>query len=189
MQFKRLVFPCCVALLLIKQVFFCAPIQARENLDNKAQLTAAFIYQITKFTFWPNTLNAQNPATFTICVLGQSNPTLLGHLRELESKSTQGQQIEVVQRNNTTQLLEHSGNHCKVLFATDEQWQGLSTEQIAQLTLTTLLIGNSKDFLQQGGMLALLVIDNKMKIFINTSNLEKTPIRLESRLKALAKAF
>lgn len=188
MQFKRLVFPCCVALLSIKLVFSCTPTQARESLDNKARLTAAFIYQITKFTLWPDTLNAQNPPAFNICVLGQSNPTLFGHLRELESKSTQGQQIEVVQLKNKAQLLAHSGNHCKVLFATDEQLQSLSADQIEQLTQTTLLIGDSKEFLQQGGMLALLVIDNKMKIFINPKNLEKTSIRLESRLKALATA-
>lgn len=189
MQFKRLGCPRVLALLLITLVCLCAPIQAQTNLDNKAQLTAAFIYQITKFTLWPDTLYAQTNPIFTICVLGQTNPRLLGHLRELESKSTHGHQIKVAQLDNKAALLEHSGRICKVLFAADDQWQNFSAQEVEQLTQTTLLIGNSKAFLQQGGMLALLVIDNKMKIFINPSNLEKTPIRLESRLKALAKAF
>lgn len=186
MHMKRLSHLSCLALLL---VFFSASIKAQVSLDNKAQLTAAFIYQITKFTFWPDSLYQQNDPAFSICVLGKTNEQLLAHLQELETKSTQGYKIEVVPLHNNAQLLERSGTNCKVLYAADKEWQNLKAEQIDQLTQTTLLIGSSKTFLQQGGMLALLVVNNKMKIFINSTNLDKTPIRLESRLKALAKAF
>jgi hypothetical protein len=188
MPLKCLALHCCTALLLLNMGLFSTQVKAQVDLDNKAKLTAAFIYQITKFTMWPDSLfNSSNPV-FSICVLGEIDENLFENFTELEKKSTQGYQINLVQLNNKQQLFERSGNNCKVLYATDEQWQELTPEQINKLTQTTLLIGSSRDFLELGGMLALLVIDNKMKIFINSINIDKTPIRLESRLKALAKA-
>ena len=167
---------------------FSSQVKAQGALDNKAKLTAAFIYQITKFTLWPDSLFKSNNPVFTICVLGNIEEILYTHLTELEKKSTQGYQIKLLQLDNNQQLFDGSSNNCKVLYATDEQWKDLTSKQINNLTQTTLLIGNSTDFLEHGGMLALLVVNNKMKIFINSINIDKTPIRLESRLKALAKA-
>ena len=187
MNLKRLVYRFYLVILLMSLGLLSSSVNAKVDIDHKAQLTAAFIYQITKFTLWPETLFAKNNPSFSICVLGQAEKQLYQYLSELESKSTQGYNIEVVQLKDKEQLFELSGNNCKVLYATDEQWVGLTEEEITQLTQTTLLIGTSKRFLQLGGMLALLIVDNKMKIFINSTNIEKTPIKLESRLKALAK--
>lgn len=189
MKLKGVVCRCYLALLLINLGLWNTSVKAQVDLNSKAQLTAAFIYQITKFTLWPESLFTKSNPLFSICVLGQAEVQLYPYLSELETKSTQGYNIEVVQLNDKQQLFERSDNTCKVLYATDEQWEGLSTQQKAQLTQTTLLIGSSKRFLQQGGMLALLIIDNKMKIFINLSNIDKTPIKLESRLKTLARAI
>jgi hypothetical protein len=186
---KRLTLACCLILSLINLGLFSPKLQAQINIDNKAKLTAAFIYQITKFTLWPDALFVGQNSIFSICMLGEKNKYLNAYLVELENRSTQGHNIEVVQLDNKQQLFSPSGSSCKVLLATDKQWQDLSSEQKQQLAQSTLLIGNSKEFLNNGGMLALLVIDNKMTIFINPQNLEKTPIRLESRLKALAKLY
>jgi translation elongation factor P/translation initiation factor 5A len=101
----------------------------------------------------------------------------------------QGHAIEVIQIQNKQQLFNRSGNNCEVLYSTYQEWQVLSNEEIAQLTQTTLLIGSSKKFLKQGGMLALVTVNNKMKIYINPKNIVNTPIKLESRLKALAKSI
>jgi hypothetical protein len=76
-----------------------------------------------------------------------------------------------------------------VLYSTSQEWQILSKEEITRLTQTTLLIGGSKSFLKKGGMLALVTVNNKLKIFINPKNVANTPIKLESRLKALAKSI
>lgn len=188
MNLKRLAYKCCLAAMLTNIGLFNASVNAQEDLNHKAQLTAAFIYQITKFTLWPEALFTRANPSFSICVLGQVDVELNQYLAELETKSTQGYNIEVVQLQDKQQLFKLSEKNCAVLYATDEQWDSLSKQEIAQLTQTTLLIGTSKHFLQQGGMLALIIIDNKMKIFINANNIENTPIKLESRLKALTKS-
>jgi len=189
MKLKRLVYRCYLALLLVNLGLLNTSANAQVDLNNKAQLTAAFIYQITKFTLWPETLFAKSNPSLSICVLGQADVKLHQYLSELETKSTQGYSIDIVQLNDKQQLFGLPDNNCKVLYATDEQWADLTLQEITQLTQTTLLIGTSKRFLQHGGMLALLIINNKMKIFINSTNIEKTPIKLESRLKALAKSI
>lgn len=190
MNLKRLMSRCLLGLVLINWVLFRAPnIHAVEENQLKAQLTAAFIYQITKFTLWPESFFSINNPTFSICVLGQAEPQLYQYLSELENKSTQGYSIVVRQLTDKQYLLERPENNCEVLYATDEEWENLSKQQIIQLTQTTLLIGTSKRFLERGGMLALIIIDSKMKIFINALNIENTPIKLESRLKALAKTI
>ncbi|GAA0857519.1 YfiR family protein [Aliiglaciecola litoralis] len=170
-------------------LLFNINVNAQVGINQKAQLTAAFIYQITKFTLWPESLFISNNPKFTICVLAQANENLDRAFSELESKSTKGYQIEVIRLNNKEQLFELSENNCKVLYSSDEQWAGMTEQQIARLTETTLLIGTSKRFLQLGGMVSLIIVDNKMKIFISTANIDKTPIKIESRLKALAKSI
>ena len=188
MKLKRFAYKCCLGFLLINFGLLSSVVNAQVDLNKKAQLTAAFIYQITKFTLWPETLFAKNNPSFAICVLGQAEEELYQYLTELEKKSTQGYKIEVVNLNDKQELFGLSDNNCKVLYATDEQWQDLTEQEIVELTQSSLLIGTSKRFLQHGGMLSLIIIDNKMKIFINGTNLAKTPIKLESRLKALAKS-
>lgn len=176
-------FLACILLLQSEKLY------AIENIDTKAQLTAAFIYQITKFTLWPEKIFVANNQSFSICVLGQPDSVLFEYLSALETKSSQGRPIEIVRLKNKQELLERVDNTCEVLFTSTEVWENLSEQEVSQLSQTTLLIGTSKHFLQLGGMLALIVVDNKMKIFINSSNIENTPIKMESRLKALAKSI
>jgi hypothetical protein len=177
--------------LLLTCLLFLSPYKTYpvDMIDSKAQLTAAFIYQITKFTQWPEALFAANNQSFSICIMDQQETPLYEYLSALENKSTQGRPIEVVLLKNKQALFERDGNTCEVLFAANEAWEELSGQEVSQLSQTTLLIGGSKVFLQKGGMLALIVIENKMKIFINSSSIGNTPIKLESRLKALAKSI
>jgi hypothetical protein len=181
---------CCIALLLIS-VLMVIPfrLQATGDVNKKAQLTAAFIYQITKFTKWPAALFGSSNPSFSICLLGREEVQLYQFLGALETKMAQGHVIEVIQIQNKDQLFNRSGDNCEVLYSTHQQWQGLSKDEIATLTQTTLLIGGNKQFLKQGGMLALVTVNNKMKIFINPKNIANTSIKLESRLKALAKSI
>lgn len=156
------------------------------DTDQKAKLTAAFIYQITKFTLWPENIGSVDDKPFSICVLGQVDNNLYRYLSALETKTTRGRTIDVVQLRDKEQLFYPVGTRCEVLHSSNQEWQKLSTEEISQLGQTTLLIGASEDFLKQGGMLALVIVDDKMRIFINSENVDNTPIKLESRLKALA---
>ena len=164
-------------------------IYALDTVDSEAQLTAAFIYQITKFTQWPEDLFAADNQAFSICILDQQDTPLYKYLSPLESKSTQGRSIEIVLLKNRQALFQRQGDICEVLFISNNEWQDLSGQEVKQLSQTSLLIGSSKGFLHKGGMLALIVIENKMKIFINSSSVGDTPIKLESRLKALAKSI
>jgi hypothetical protein len=181
----------CYFALLLVSVLMVLPfrLQASGDDNKKAQLTAAFIYQITKFTQWPKILFGASNPSFSICVLGKKTVPLYEFLGSLETKMAQGHVIEVIQIQNKQQLFNRSGNNCEVLYSSNQEWQTLSNEEIAQLTQTTLLIGGNKEFLKQGGMLALVTVNNKMKIFINPKNIANTPIKLESRLKALAKSI
>ena len=121
--------------------------------------------------------------------MGTNQVQLYQFLGALEAKMAQGYAIKIIQILNKDQLFNRSGNHCEVLYSSHQAWQGLSKEEVIQLTQTTLLIGGSKQFLKRGGMLALVTVNNKMKIFINPKNIANTPIILESRLKALAKSI
>jgi hypothetical protein len=181
----------CYHALLFFSVLMVLPfrIQASGDEYKKAQLTAAFIYQITKFTQWPTVFFGASNPTFSICLLGKKEEQLYQSLGALETKMAQGHVIEVIHIQNKQQLFNRSGNNCEVLYSTSQEWQILSKEEITRLTQTTLLIGGSKSFLKKGGMLALVTVNNKLKIFINPKNVANTPIKLESRLKALAKSI
>ncbi|MGS2721440.1 YfiR family protein [Paraglaciecola aestuariivivens] len=157
--------------------------------DQKAQLTAAFIYRITKFTTWPTSVFSAEMPSFNICVIASPEDSVTRFIADLDNKTTQGYQINVVQLLNKQQLFAQYPERCQVIYALEANWLTFTQQEMSELAKTALMIGTSKRFLREGGMLALIVVSNKMKIYINLENFEDTSIKLETRLKALAKTL
>ncbi|MDP2561212.1 YfiR family protein [Psychrobium sp. 1_MG-2023] len=164
------------------------PSKSFANNSSQEQLTAAFVYQITKFAQWPKASQSLPNNSFSICIFGEPSPTLRQYFRALEQKTTQGKPITYSEFMNKQQL-KNSNASCQILYIINHHQEHLNEQDIINLSKNTLLIGQSKAFLAQGGMLSLVIINRKMKILISQNNIERSNIKLQPRLKALAKVI
>jgi hypothetical protein len=159
---------------------------ANEENENKAKLTAAFIYQITKFVEWPALAKENKTTPISLCLIGKMQSSTLHYFQLLESKTSQGRRIILNIILSSKAPSELKKVNCEIFYAQQSEWQNYNTNELEALSERSLLIGSTKAFLHNGGMMSLVLVRNKMKIFFNADVIAKTPIKIESRLKALA---
>jgi len=159
--------------------------------DDLSQIIAAFVYQISKFVTWPDAkVNIQN-TPLKLCVLAHGEANLLQQFSKLTSKKAQGRTIRVLSFKNKQTLYDHVQveGACHILFTPNGEWNEFTLNEIRTLRESTLLIGKSRHFLESGGMMSLIQVNSKMKIFLNPESMEQSQIKLESRLRALTRTL
>ncbi len=175
----------------IVAVILCSPVNAASNGAKQTKLTAAVIYQISRFVSWPESEFGHQDDTLSICVLGKDSSGLLPQLKQFTSRKSKGRSISVQSLKTRSDLLERQSvaGGCHILFSMNGAWDELSDSDIRVLRQKTLLIGKTRGFLKNGGMLALILVKSKINIVINPEALEDSGVKLESRLRVLTKTL
>jgi hypothetical protein len=150
-----------------------------ENQRSAAALQAAVLLQIIEFTRWP-ALPAGQDKSLQICVVGSE--ALAASLRQ---ESTRFANAEfALSTQSMTNLRE--ANACQVLVAITYDERQLRSWLSAHLDKAVLTISNSRDFLQQGGMVALMQERTRLGIRINLPPANRANLKFSSRLLRLA---
>ena len=175
----------------IGTAFLCSSVNAASSVAKQTKLTAAVIYQISRFVSWPESALGHKGGELLICVLGKDRSGLLPQLQHFTSRKSKGRSIKVQSLKTRRDLLEKQSvsGGCHILFSMNGEWDALSDSDIRLLRQKTLLIGKTRDFLKGGGMLALILVKSKINIVINPDALEGSDVKLESRLRVLAKTL
>ena len=169
-------------MLVLFGISTLAQAKSRYSVD---QLTAAFIYNISKFARWPSSLSEHE---INICILGKKTKKISQFLKRVIRKKAKKQKMSVPEYDRAEFLVDAlaSGEHCHLLLFQADTFSPLSVQVDRK---KTLLIGQSIDFLHQGGMLSLVLEKNKMRVYVNNDNLNQSDIRLGSRFLLIAKAI
>ena len=88
-------------------------------------------------------------------------------LRKLVEKRRRKDLFPYSKLPNSSQLLSNTDVKCDLVYFPENTWQKLSKSQLAEISKATLTIGSNREFLKNGGVLSLILVDNKMKIFIS----------------------
>lgn len=152
---------------------------ALAQAATEAELRAAVIYNIARFVQWPPGKSANGH--FNICTVG-ANP-ITEALAALEGKPLSGlpSTIRAVRR-------DHDLAGCHVLYITTEESVRLSA--ISQLLASgheaTLTISDAPSFLALGGMVQLVVVEDRQRFRINQELAEKANLSINAKLLQLA---
>ncbi|MFH2002959.1 MAG: YfiR family protein [Planctomycetota bacterium] len=148
-------------------------------------MKAAFIYNFLKFVDWPEGKKAKNSQTLVIGVLGEEPYKTIRTI--LQDKTAQGFKIDVVQIKKED--LDHVKDvgHCDALFfsATVKCDTEEIVKQLGQYQILT--ISEKEGFLEDGGMINIFIKDKKVYFEINKGVLEKSRLKLRSKMLRLAK--
>jgi hypothetical protein len=149
-----------------------------QSTPDEYRLKAAFVYRFPQFVEWPASA-LQGARTVDLCVL-QPNPfgSQLEQLVTGESLSGLPLRVRVIK---TVEAIQG----CHALFAS-------ARSEVAEAALKAvagrpiLTVGESDHFLDAGGIIALKVVDRRVRFDVNAANAQKAGLRISAQLLNLA---
>ena len=183
---SRRTMPRLAGALLLAVAFAIAPIAgpgaARAAGPSEYEVKAAFLYNFTKFVEWPPPAFAEGNGALRLCVLGDDP---FG--RSLNAAVGEGEEVEghklIVMRADT---LARAGG-CQVLFVSRSERERLPQILAPLKSSPVLTVGDTKGFLDQGGIVNFILEGSKVRFEINPAAAEQAGLKISSKLLRLAR--
>lgn len=158
---------------------YCAARAEEPPLPLEYQVKAAFLLNFTKFIEWPQTESAEAGSPMDICIVGEDPfGTVLDQM--VEGETLQGRKL-AVQR-----VHRPLPGSCRILFVgrSEKDVDGL----IASLGPGVLSVSEGTGFLRNGGMIAFVVENRRVRFDINQGNMVKAGLNISSKLLNVARS-
>ena len=153
--------------------------QAAEELK-QYHLKAAFLFKFTTFVKWPPTAFAKSNSPLVIGVLGKAR--ISAALQKLvKNRKVQGRKIEVIRlrpKSNFTQ--------CHVVYIGQSEKAHLAEALSLVAGHSVLTVSETERFLENGGMINLIVRNKQVGFEINADNLARVHLKPAWQLLDLA---
>ncbi len=141
------------------------------------QVKAAFLLNFTKFVEWPAGNPARADAPFTICVLGE-DPFGTALNQMIEGETVNGRRLAVMRGRRellkTCQILYINGSEKGVPEILDAAGRGVLT------------VGEGENFLRDGGMIAFVIENRRVRFMVNLAAARNAALKLSSKLLNVA---
>ncbi len=154
------------------------PLVASEPPEG-AQVKAAFVFNFLKFVEWPAEARSRTPRSIHLCIIG--NRPLDGKLDLLAGRNLSGRVINIIQNASPA-----SDTPCHIAYIADTDTSFLKDLQRLAPGAPTLTVSDQRDFVDQGGMIELRIIDGKVRFDINLLATRAANLQLSSQLLQLA---
>jgi hypothetical protein len=149
---------------------------------SQAEISAAFIFNFAKFTEWPPEEFPNVTSPITVCFLG-ADQIRAAFQGITNGKDVNGHPVLVRDVKNGPEVLG-----CRVAYLDSPNNTLMAAALLNARIGSSLAVGASNDFLAQGGMIRLLVENNRMRFDVNVGAANRAKVRLSSKLLALARS-
>jgi hypothetical protein len=147
------------------------------DVASDVALKAAFIYNFVKFAEWP----ALPPgSTILVCITGD-DAVAAALLETVRGKNISGHPLEVWRPPDST-----AWRACHLLFIADAETRRSADALSVLRKLPVLTVSDGKGFAQTSGIVELYADAGRMRFAINVDAVERSGLRLSSRLLGLA---
>lgn len=160
----------CTAVLVL-------PALQGQELSLEYQVKAAFLLNFARYADWPS--QADRP--LTVCLVGE-NPIQEEMAARLRGKEVRGRPVEARVVAREAQL-----QGCNLLYVPRDSGRAAAALIEAVKDDPVLTVGESKEFLAHGGSILFFLQDGKVRFRIDQRAVERTGIRISSRLMALSR--
>lgn len=153
---------------------------AESPISLEYKVKGAVLLNFAKFVKWPAEAFASTNTPVTIGIVGE-NP-FGDFLNQLVAGETIGSRPIVVKRLGATDDL----SPCQVLFIPEST---PAADVLKRAGPGVLTVGESDDFMEDGGTIHLLIQDNKVRFEVNMEAAERAHLTISSQLLKLAKSI
>jgi YfiR/HmsC-like len=152
---------------------------AKQGVSLEYQVKAAYLLNFTKFIDWPpDAAGADGDAPFILCIAGE-NPFGAVLEQMMQGQKVGGRPIEI------QRMGQNTNKGCQVVyFSATGKGVRKAVEGLGPGVLT---VGEGESFIKEGGMIAFVLEDRRVKFDVNLSATRGAMLTLSSRLLAIAK--
>ena len=152
------------------------------DINREYPIKAAYLYNFSRYVQWPVDAFPTAETPFVIGVLG--NDPFGDVLDEIaRTKKVEGRRILV---KRFASMAAYTPCHVLFLPASVDPQEKAAAIKMARGS-PVLLVGESRDFAQQGGDINFFVEENKVRFEINPEAAKQARLRISSKLLSLAK--
>ena len=159
-----------------------APSAAQRPDTSETAVKAAFLYNFTKFVEWPDSAFAQPSAPFVVCAFADE-----AFRRELEgillNERVRGRPITVA----PAALEDPRGCHLAYFANAEVERQVRMLDAVKRSPVLT--VGEGRRFLEQGGLIAFMVENDRVRFAISRRAAGATGLSISSKLLRVARDF
>jgi hypothetical protein len=169
------------AALLVALVLLFGTGTGRGATASESEVKAAVLYNFTKFVEWPAEAFASTNTPIRLAVFGDDD--FATQLRSLLSdKKAHGRSFEVKTLTNPQEA-----KNCQIVFVASSENRRIPQVLEATKKAPVLTVGESDQFIEQGGMISLFFEDAQPAFDVNPEPAEKVKLQISSKLLRLAK--
>jgi hypothetical protein len=172
---------CQLAKLMFATVLASSWSNAHVFAQSEYQVKAAYLYNFLKYIEWPPEAFESESAPFVVGLMG-NNSFNEAIEQAIKGKSIKGRQLEI-KRLKWGQSLRI----CHILYISSYEQRHLPQILQSIKGASILTIGEMDQFTELGGIINLMMEENRVLFEINLSVAEQSQIKISSRLLALAK--
>ena len=157
-----------------------APVSFAAPPSTEYAVKAAFLYQFTKFVEWPPEAFDHTSDVFIVGIIGKD--PFKDKISFLKGKEANERTVDVRYIDDLKDIRE-----CRILFIADSEKARLG--RITQMAEQShvLTVSDTEGFADEGVMINLVEMSNKIGFEINRSSVHRAGIKISSHLLKLAK--
>jgi hypothetical protein len=151
-------------------------------------IKAGFIYNFANLVQWPSSSFAQPDSPIVIVILGEDHfGTTLD--RALDGKKGNARSFVIKRARSISELQRTLGpqKDCQILYVSSSEMPHLSDAIQMLKGVPVLTIGETPGFARNGGIINLILEDNKVRFEVNVAAAKEADLNISSRLLALAR--
>ena len=153
-----------------------AGLPGRAGELSESQVKAAFLYNFARFTEWP----AAKAGPFDICILGWDPFGAV--LAPYEGRTVAGRQMRLRRRIG----LDDAAS-CDLLFVAHSEARRLVPILRAVAGLPVLTVSDMDGFVDRGGMIELVSVDDRIRFDVNLDSVGATRLRFDANMLQAAR--
>ena len=168
-------------LLIAACCYFIGTSRAYADSTREYQIKAAFLYNFAKFVEWPADRFTDENSPILLCVIGKDpfGPTLE---HTVMGRKIKGRAIRIKRIKGINGL-----KICHVLFVSSSERENMRDIVASLAGASVLTTGDMGGFANQGGIIELIKIENKIRFEINLNAATQSGLKLSSYLMGLAR--
>ena len=183
-----------LTLTILFVVFFALGAQASPDASREYQIKAAFLFNFIKFIDWPEEKMSENGGKITIGIVGKD--PFENAFEPLKDKLLKGKKVEIIRFKSFSAMIKEKDNgskelrnlkKCNLLFICSSEKKNLTKIVETVKNDNVLTVGDTKGFLESGGIINLVMEKNKVRFEINIKVAQEAGLKIRSKLLSLAK--
>jgi YfiR/HmsC-like len=178
------------AAIVILPILLVGAMLNAQNTSGSSEylIKAGFIYNFANLVQWPSASFAQPDSPIVIVIFGEDHfGTTLDHA--LEGKKVNARPFVIKRARSISELQRTLGSQkeCQILYVSSSEMPHLGEAIQVLKGAPVLTIGETPGFARSGGIINLILEDNKVRFEVNVQAAKEADLNISSRLLALAR--